>query len=153
MTPNKQLLNITQYLPHREPMLLVDYITDISSQHVVTNYLIPQESLFLANQIFQESGIVENMAQTCSAIVGQSYFNPNAPVPKEQSNVIGFISGIKKVVFFVLPQVGDQIRTKAELVSRFEGDDYSLCTMNVESFSKQTLLASATINLFLQKKE
>lgn len=147
MSLNQQALNITQYLPHRKPMLLVDCITDISSNHVETTFFIPNDSIFLDNDIFQESGIIENMAQTCSAIVGQTYFEDQTHQPK----VLGFISGIKKIELFSLPKKEENLTTKAELISRFEGDTYNLCTMNVTTFCNSILIAKANINLFLQK--
>ncbi|UYW01002.1 ABC transporter permease [Flavobacterium agricola] len=153
MATNHQVYNITQYLPHRKPMLLVDIITEISQEHVVTSYHIPEHSIFLHNNIFQESGVIENMAQTCSAIVGQNYFNPEIATENIKTNVIGFISGIKKVEFFALPNQGEQLKTAAELISRFEGEDYSLCTMNATCFCDAQKIATATLNLFLQKTE
>ena len=149
MAVNQQFLNITQYLPHRKPMLLVDMITEISENHVETIFYIAEDCIFLKNNVFQESGIIENMAQTCSAIVGQTYFEQDNSLQK--TKVLGFISGIKKVELFSLPNKGESLTTKSELVSRFEGEDYNLCTMNVTTFCNNNVIAKANINLFLQK--
>lgn len=151
MTTHQQALNITQFLPHRDPMLLVDYITEITENFVITRYVIPTSSIFLKNNFFQESGVIENMAQTCSAIVGQTYFDHSLTQPEQKTKVLGFISGIKKVEIVTLPKVEQLLITKAELVSRFEGEDYNLCTMNVTTFCNEQLIAKANINLFLQK--
>ena len=140
-------LDIKRFLPHRAPMLLVDIITDISNNHVITTYTIPVNSIFLKDNILQETAIIENMAQTCSAIVGQKYFNDESLDVK----VIGFISAIKKIEILKLPSCNQTIETKAELIARFEGDDYNICTMDVSTFLQTELIAKGTINLFLQK--
>ena len=67
-------ISILKYLPHRPPMQMVDTITHINDTSIVTKFLIPEDCIFLEKEYFTESGLIENMAQTCSAIVGQFFF-------------------------------------------------------------------------------
>lgn len=55
-------------------MLMVDLILDINSSFVETTFLIKEDNIFVDNNIFVEAGLIENTAQTCSAIVGKKYF-------------------------------------------------------------------------------
>ena len=64
-------ISILKYLPHRPPMQMVDTITHINDTSILTEFLIPEDCIFLEEEYFTESGLIENMAQTCSAIVGQ----------------------------------------------------------------------------------
>ena len=64
-------ISIHKYLPHHPPMQMVDTITDISNTHVVTEFTVTDSCIFVENGMFAEVGLIENMAQTCSAIVGQ----------------------------------------------------------------------------------
>lgn len=144
-------VDIQNYLPHRAPMLMVDLILDIDANFVETIFLIKEDNIFVENNVFIEAGLIENTAQTCSAIVGKKYFFDEDGIENENVNVIGFISALKNVKIHALPKIGDTIITKADLVSKFAGDDYTLCTMNCKSSVEDQLLLECEINLFIQK--
>ncbi|MFH6986504.1 ABC transporter permease [Flavobacterium collinsii] len=144
-------VDIQNYLPHRAPLLMVDLILDIDSSFVETTFLIREDNIFVENDIFIEAGLIENTAQTCSSIVGKKYFFDEDGTENENVNVLGFISAIKNLKIHTLPKVGDTIITKANLVSKFAGDDYTLCTMSCESLLEDKTLLECEINLFIQK--
>lgn len=139
-------IDIRHYLPHREPMLMVDSILEIGDGKVVTSFKIIENNIFLnAKHQLAEVGLIENMAQTCSAIVGQDIFeNSDA-----QTKVIGFITNIKKIDIFKQVSVDDEIITKAELVSQF-GD---ICNINCKTFFNGNIIAEGEINLFIKEME
>ena len=136
---------IQQYLPHRAPMQMVDTITNISSTHVVTEFTISSSCIFVAKGVFAEIGLIENMAQTCSAIVGQFIYEQH-----EQPNLIGYISTIKKSEIYKLPIEGQTIRTEATLLSQIDTEDYTLCAMKCSTYEQTTLLATAELNLVIK---
>ena len=144
-------VDIQNYLPHRAPMLMVDLILDIDANFVETTFLIKENNIFVQNNVFIEAGLIENTAQTCSSIVGKKYFFDEDGTENENVNVIGFISALKNVKIHSLPKVGDTIITKANLVSKFAGDDYTLCTMSCQSLVEDQILLECEINLFIQK--
>lgn len=144
-------IEIQNYLPHRAPMLLVDFILELSELEVKTIFEIKEDTLFVENNVFAEIGLIENAAQTCSAIVGRSYYIDENDGKKDNVNVIGFISGIKKLKVYQLPKVGQAIHTSAILDSRFDFEDYSVCTMLCTTFHDATLLFEAEINLFIRE--
>ncbi|WP_167398279.1 ABC transporter permease [Flavobacterium crocinum] len=144
-------VDIQNYLPHRAPMLMVDLILDIDANFVETIFLIKEDNIFVQNNVFIEAGLIENTAQTCSSIVGKKYFFDENGTENENVNVIGFISALKNVKIHSLPKVGDTIITKANLVSKFAGDDYTLCTMSCQSSVEDQILLECEINLFIQK--
>lgn len=144
-------IDIKHYLPHQAPMLMVDKFVNIDSQQVETIFEIKEDTLFVQNNIFLESGLIENAAQTCSSIVAQSYFIDENNKEISGIEVIGFISTIKSITIHSLPKVGDTLTTKAVLLSKFITDDYSLCTLSCQTFHKDELLLEGEINLFLQE--
>ena len=81
-------------------MQMVDTITDISNTHVVTEFTVTDSCIFVDEGLFVEVGLIENMAQTCSAIVGQFLFG----IEDSSNYVIGYISAIKKLEIFTLPK-------------------------------------------------
>lgn len=147
------VIDIKSFLPHREPMLMVDHVYELSEQNVKTVFKIKENNLFVKNGFFAEVGLIENAAQTCSSIVGQSFFLDDNHELKKGVEVIGFISGIKKAKIYSVPRLGDTIYAKAVLTSRFDADGYCICTMNCLTYNNEELIFEAEINLFIQEKK
>lgn len=145
------LIDIKNYLPHRQPFLMVDMIHKMDETTVETVFEIKSDNIFINNGFFAEAGLIENAAQTCSAIVAKDFFIENN-TDKKAVEVIGFISAIKKLQVFSLPKSGTTITTKSTLISNFITEDYSLCTMNCKTFDGEKLLLDGEINLFIQEK-
>ena len=139
-------ISIHKYLPHRPPMQMVDTITDISNTHVVTEIEVKPTCIFVEEGKFAEVGLIENMAQTCSAIMGQFLFG----IEDTSNYVIGYISAIKKLELFALPKVQEMVRTEAELLSRFDTDEYYICSMRCNAFVGDILMATAEMNLVIK---
>ncbi|WP_312399568.1 ABC transporter permease [Chryseobacterium sp.] len=139
----ENIINIHNFLPHREPMLMADYILELTKEKVITSFEIKEDNIFVHNNEFVEAGLIENLAQTCSSILGQSFFEN----PEADTKVIGFITNIKKIEVFALPKAGDTIISKASLISQFE----NICQISCETFVDETLLIKGEINLFIQE--
>ena len=144
-------INIKNYLPHRAPMLMVDLVLKIDDEKVETVFEIKETNIFIQNNIFIEAGLIENAAQTCSAIVARDYYGDENNTDQKGVGVIGFISALKTLKIHALPNVGSTITTKATLVSKFVTDDYILCTMSCQTFHKKELLLEGEINLFIKE--
>jgi 3-hydroxymyristoyl/3-hydroxydecanoyl-(acyl carrier protein) dehydratase len=151
MKEASNLVDIKRYLPHRDPMLMVDLILKMDNENVDTVFEIKEDNIFIQNNFFVEAGLIENMAQTCSSIVAKDYLVDENNQDIDGVDVVGFISAIKTLKIFSLPKVGDVIITKASLVSKFVSDSYSLCTMKCQTFADQELLLEGEITLFIQE--
>lgn len=145
------VVNINNFLPHRAPMLMVDVLEEITATSVTSVFKINADNVFVENNHFSEVGLIENAAQTCSSIVGQTFFFTEDKEIKENVKLVGFISGIKKATVFMLPLVNQTIKASATLVSRFDSDDYSICTMKCVTYQDDALLLESEINLFIQE--
>lgn len=146
-------IDIKHYLPHRSPMLMVDWIFNMNQEVVETIFEIKFDNIFVQNNVFLETGLIENAAQTCSSIVAKDYFVDENNQDKENVKVVGFISALKSIKIFSLPIVGNTISTKATLLSKFITDDYSLCTMKCEITCEKKLLLQGEINLFIKENK
>ncbi|HEX9980517.1 MAG TPA: ABC transporter permease [Flavobacterium sp.] len=144
-------IDIKNYLPHRAPMLMVDWILVLDNQQVETIFTIKSDNIFVENGIFCESGLIENAAQTCSSIVGKGYCVDENNQDREGVAVMGFISALKVLKIHSLPSVGSTINSKSVLISKFATDDYTLCTMSCSTFNGDELLLEGEINLFIQE--
>ena len=139
----ENIINIHNFPPHREPMLMTDYILELTKEKVITSFEIKEDNIFVDKGVFVEAGLIENSAQTCSSILGQSFFEN----PETDTKVIGFITNIKKIEIFSLPKVGNTIISKASLISQFE----NICHIFCETFLEDELLIRSEINLFIQE--
>ena len=133
-------------------MLMVDLILNMDDVMVQTEFKINNDNIFVADDSFVEAGLIENAAQTCSAIVARDYFVDENNQNRKDVNVIGFISALKTLKIHALPNSNTSIITTARLVSKFVTDDYSLCTMNCTTYQETQLLLEGEINLFIQAK-
>jgi predicted hotdog family 3-hydroxylacyl-ACP dehydratase len=145
-----QSLDISKFLPHRSPFLMVDHLLSIGDNHVSTSFKIKPNGIFISDNVFNEVGLIENAAQTCSAIVGKSYFEDD-DIEGKGSKLIGFISAIKKVIIYACPSIGQTIISEAKLKSRFDADHYSICTLECTISASDKELLSCEMNLFIQE--
>lgn len=150
LSSSHQNIDIKKFLPHRDPILMVDKLLYLDDKNVKTSFKIRSNSVFLKNDLFSESGLIENIAQTSSIIVGSSYFNEN---DEKNTNVIGFINSIKSVRIFNLPKVGQELISTSKLLSKFDSDDFSLCNMEGEISCNGILLLNCRLNLLIKKVE
>ena len=147
---NFHKLDITKFLPHRPPFLMVDHVISIDDEHVSTSFEIKPDCIFIHDNVFNEVGLIENAAQTCSSIVGKSYFEDD-DLEGEGTTLIGFISAIKTVTIYGCPSIGQTIISKASLKSRFDSDHFSICTLKCTISSSNKELLSCEMNLFIQE--
>lgn len=143
-------LDIHKFLPHRAPFLMVDTLLSLDDEHVTASFLIKPDCIFINDGVFNEVGLIENAAQTCSSIVGKSYFEDADPTG-ERVRLLGFISAIKKVEILDFPEVGQTIISHAKLLSRFDSNGFSICTLHCNISTGDKELLSCEMNLFIQE--
>jgi len=147
---NVHHLDIKKFLPHRAPFLMVDHVLTIDDEHVSTSFHIKPECIFNEHGVFNEAGMIENAAQTCSSIVGKTYFDDD-DTEGEKVKLIGFISAIKKIKVFDCAKTGVTITTKAFIKSRMITDQYSVCSIECFIYENTKELLSCEITLFIQQ--
>ena len=131
-------------------MLMVTKIIDLNEDTVTTEFKVTKDCIFVNNNRFTESGIIENAAQSCSAIVGQDFFAAD-DLEGVGNSIIGFISGIKKAQIFLLPKTGDTLTTKANLLSNYSSGNFSICTMECKIYTGKELVAECILNFLIQE--
>jgi len=105
-------INIEELLPQRKPFIVLDTLTHFDEVITRTRMQVRADNIFVENDEFTESGIIENIAQTCAARMG--YINKYLHSDEVK---IGFIGSIKDLVINELPRVGDELETTIEVVS------------------------------------
>ncbi|MCF6297188.1 MAG: ABC transporter permease [Flavobacteriaceae bacterium] len=149
---NLDKIDISNFLPHRAPFLMVDKLLTLDENHVSTSFKINEKCIFVKDNIFNEVGLIECAAQTCSSIVGKTYFKDD-DLEGKGTKLIGFISAIKKITIFSCPLIGATIITKAQLISRYDSNQYSISTLQCNIYEGKKELLSCQLNLFIQEVE
>lgn len=132
---------ILDYIPQREPMVLISRIYKCDESSIVTGFDITDSHILTQNNKLTESGIVENMAQTAASMAGYSAFK-NGTKP-----VLGFIGNIKNLAINFLPPSGTEIYT--EVITKTQVMNVSIIEAN--SYSNNELVATCEMKIFLQE--
>ncbi|WP_273565352.1 ABC transporter permease [Maribacter halichondriae] len=146
-------INIKNFLPHREPMLMATVTPYLDEDSVVTHFEITEDCIFLnSSGKLSETGLIENAAQASTAIVGQSYFD-DEDLEGASNKIVGYISAIKKAEIRKLPGVNELLVTKAQLISRYDTGTMSMCTVEAATFRNDDLIVDCTFNFLIHEVE
>ena len=96
-------INMLELIPQKPPFVMVDKLIFCDEKQTRTEFFIKEDNLFAANGQLIETGILENIAQTCAARLG--YLNKNQPIK------IGMIGSIDNFELYKLPSVGKTLCT------------------------------------------
>ena len=104
--------NIRDFIPQRDPIVMIDELVEASDSHSVTQLEIRAENIFVEGGLFKEPGLVENIAQTAAAQVGYQCSVKRIPVP------LGYIAAVKSLTISRLPLVNSRITTSIRIVNQ-----------------------------------
>jgi 3-hydroxyacyl-[acyl-carrier-protein] dehydratase len=96
---------ITDYIPHRAPFVMIDNLMKASNERFESDFFVEEGNVLVQAGFFEESGLIENIAQTCAA--GFGYLDHE----QEGEPKIGFIGAISKLEVFELPLTHSRINT------------------------------------------
>ncbi|HLV13881.1 MAG TPA: hypothetical protein VKY41_01780 [Xanthomarina sp.] len=113
--PQLPIIDVSHLIPQKTPFVMVDTLLDFSENKVVSSFQIKADNLFVNNNRFLESGLIENMAQTVALHTGYDFFIKNEDPP------VGYIGSLKRVDIIELPVLNDIITTKVDILHEFNG--------------------------------
>ena len=133
--------NIIDLIPQRPPMVMIDQLELCTIDITITNFTIKADNIFCKDGLFNEPGLIENIAQTAAARAGY------IAKQKNEEPVVGFIGSVKRLKINALPKVGSQITTSVE--SMHDIGNVSI----VKGIVKQNneVIAECEMNIFLQE--
>ena len=133
-------INIEDLLPQRRPFIMLDALTHFDEVITRTRMKVKADNIFVENDQFTESGIIENIAQTCAARMG--YINKYLHSDKVK---IGFIGSIKDLIINKLPKTGDELKTTIEVMSEV----FSITLVNAKVEAGDKLIATCEMKISL----
>lgn len=133
--------DILNYIPQRPPIVLISRIYSCDESSIVSGFDIVNEHIFTQNGYLNESGLIENMAQTAAAMAGY------LAVSKNQKPAVGFIGNIKDLVIHALPKEGEEIVT--QVITKTQVMNVSIILAKV--YNQDSVFAQCEMKIFLQE--
>lgn len=106
---------VKELLPQKTPFVMVEELLEYSPENITTGMRIEASNLFIENGMFNESGLLENIAQSTALHTSYGYYVRGEKAP------VGYIGTISGVKIHGLPKVDDYIVTKVEIIKEFMG--------------------------------
>lgn len=106
---------VEELLPQKTPFVMVSFLYDFKETSIITGFKILEDNLFVEDNRFNESGLIENMAQSIALHTNYDFFLKNKKAPT------GYIGSIKNVKLIELPKVGETIKTDVKVLQEFMG--------------------------------
>lgn len=106
---------VTALLPQKSPFQMVSQLYEFTEEGIITGFDISEDNIFNENGFFNESGLIENIAQSIALHINYGFHLKNIAPPQ------GYIGTVNKVTVFELPKVNSLIRTEVKIIGEFMG--------------------------------
>lgn|SRR5690554_5884057 len=130
---------IKELLPQKYPFTMVSHLMEFKETSIITGLSIRENNIFIEDGRFNESGMIENIAQSIALHISYGYFNQNKKAP------VGYIGAIKNVKVFGFSELNDMIITEVDIISEFMG----VTLVEAKIICGDKLLMTAQMKTFL----
>lgn len=134
-------IDIHTLLPQKEPFVMTGSIIAYDDSHTDTEFLIQSGNLFVRNGGLSTSGMVENIAQTCTARIG--YYNKYILKKDIQPGVIAAIRNMKVICH---PCIGSIMHTSITII----GDAFGMILADAKIISEDDIVSTAQVKMALK---
>ena len=106
---------VEQLIPQKFPFVMIDKLLVFSENEITAGLTVTSENIFVSDSCFQESGLIEHMAQSVALYTGYQFYLKQEPAPT------GYIGSIKSIEILQLPKTGSEIETTVNVLHEFMG--------------------------------
>lgn len=131
--------DISHIIPQCPPFVFVDEVAYADEEGAEVYYTITKECPLVDDDRLPLAGVLEHVAQSCAARIGNLQITKNEPVR------IGYIGAVKTLALKRMPKVGERMRTKVMLMESVL--DISL--LQCDTFIEGECIAQTTLKLAL----
>ncbi len=132
--------DIKKLIPQREPFMMVDGFEEGDGNSAATTLSVfPDNYFILPDGTMAETGLVEHLAQSCSALAGAKAQDPEHPP-------VGLIGEVKHFKCYRRPRVGETVRSNITFGLTF--GNVTLATG--QAFVGEELIADINLKIFMQ---
>ena len=113
-------INVLDLLPQRPPFIMIDKLIRCDSMSSNSVFTIREDNLFCKNGVMEETGLIENIAQTCAACASFKQFSEqNDNAASAEKVKIGVIVMIHSLEMKRRPWVGEVLETSMTVEAEF----------------------------------
>jgi len=134
--------DIIVLIPQKPPFVMVDKLLYADATTARSSFTIEEDNVLVRDGIFQEAGLMENMAQTAALQAGFIASVQNTSVET------GFIAAVKDLEILNLPSVGDELITEIGI----ENQVFNMTVISGNVWNDGQLIASCEMKLFIGEK-
>ena len=133
--------DIKRLIPQREPFIMVDGFEEADDNSAVTTLSVcPDNYFILYDGTMAETGLIEHLAQSCSALAGYHALSKDLAHPS-----IGMIGEVKHFECRRRPQTGE--RLKSTVTFGFTFGNATIATG--QTFVDEELIADIRLKIFM----
>jgi len=137
--------DIKQLIPQREPMLMTDRMEEAQDDTATTSFAIRTGNIFVSRGgELDEVALIENMAQSASALAGLKALSNGATEPP-----VGYIGEVKNFRCISRPHIGDELHTHIRMGMTVGGVTIVDCTI----INGNQTIATAQLKIFIPDGE
>lgn len=115
MLPMREPDFIENLIPQKPPFVMVSGILSHKKNHLISEFIIPQQHIFVHQGFFQESGLLEHQAQSVALYTGLCYFLQDKEIPA------GYIGSVTSFQVEKLPKTGDILESEVKILHQISG--------------------------------
>jgi predicted hotdog family 3-hydroxylacyl-ACP dehydratase len=134
--------DIIHLIPQKPPFVMVSKLLYVDEATTRSSFTINPDNLFVKDGIFQEAGLMENIAQTTALRSGYIANTQNKPVE------VGYIGAIKDFEVFSLPKVNDELITEITI----ENQVFNVTVLLGKVWHNNILIAQCEMKVFMDDK-
>lgn len=102
-------------IPQKKPFVMVDKLISFKENEIIAGITVVNENIFTKENLFQEAGLIEHMAQSVALYTGYQYYLKNEPAPT------GYIGSIKSIEISRLPIFNENVETTVNVLHEIMG--------------------------------
>ena len=131
--------DILALIPQKPPFVMVDKLLYADEMLTRSSFIISPDNVLVKHDLFQEAGLIENIAQTAALRAGYMATIEGIEVKP------GYIGSVKDFGVFSLPKVGDELLTEITI----ENQIFNVIIFSGKVWCKDQLLASCEMKVFI----
>jgi len=131
--------DIRALIPQKAPFVMVGKLLYADETTTRSSFIITDDNVFVKDGVFQEAGLMENIAQTAALSAGYMAQRDSRPVET------GYIGAVKDFEVFGLPKVGNELTTEISIQNQI----FNVTVIDGKVWHNGNLLAQCEIKVFI----
>jgi predicted hotdog family 3-hydroxylacyl-ACP dehydratase len=136
---NLPVEDIRALIPQKAPFVMVGKLLYADETTTRSSFIITNDNVFVKDSIFQEAGLMENIAQTAALRAGYMAQKDRKPV------ATGYIGAVKDFEVFNLPKIGDELTTEITIQNQI----FNVTVIDGKVWHNGSLLAQCEMKVFI----